>query len=77
MWKAGWISASGGCFLIKTQTMQPELPCRNVGFEESLNGPFRGGWQEAAEAAASKISLAYGICLTATLFGQTTSCLNG
>lgn len=38
--------------------MQPELPCRNVGFEESLNGPFRGGRREAAAAEATDFTMA-------------------
>lgn len=38
--------------------MQPELPCRNVGFEESLNGPFRGGRREAVAAEAANITMA-------------------
>lgn len=34
--EAGWISESRQeAVLIKTVTMQPELPCRNRGFEES------------------------------------------
>lgn len=42
--EAGWISESRQeAVLIKTVTMQPELPCRNAGFEESLNAPFRAG----------------------------------
>lgn len=42
--ETGWISESRQeAVLIKTLTMQPELPCRNEGFEESVNGPFRGG----------------------------------
>lgn len=42
--EAGWISGSRReAVLIKTVTMQPELPRRNGGFEESLNAPFRAG----------------------------------
>lgn len=42
--EAGWISESRQeAVLIKTVTMLPELPCRNGGFEESLNAPFRAG----------------------------------
>lgn len=42
--ETGWISESGQeALLIKTLTMQPELPCRNEAFEESLNAPFRVG----------------------------------
>lgn len=35
-----------GAVLIKTLTMQAEWPCRNGGFEESVNAPFRGGGPE-------------------------------
>lgn len=42
--EAGWISESRrAALLIKTLTMQPELPRRNAAFEESLNAPFRTG----------------------------------
>lgn len=42
--ETGWISESRQeAVLIKTLTMQPELPCRNEGFEESLNAPFSAG----------------------------------
>lgn len=42
--EAGWISGSRQeAVLIKTVTMQPELPRRNGVFEESLNAPFIAG----------------------------------
>lgn len=39
MWRPGAVP-------IKTLTMQAEWPCRNGGFEESVNVPFRGGGPE-------------------------------
>lgn len=35
-----------GAVLIKTPTMPAERPCRNGGFEESVNAPFGGGGPE-------------------------------
>lgn len=45
--EARWISQRRqNTVLIKTRTMKAESPCRNEGFEESVNAPFRGGGQE-------------------------------
>lgn len=44
--QGGALMCRPGAVLIKTLTMQAEWPCRNGGFEESVNAPFRGGGPE-------------------------------